>query len=286
MSAVADAIGAAVGDPRVSGWVRAVIVLVVGLVVVRGVSLVVRAIAMRMAEPRRATLLGKAALYVGSLIVAFAALRETGANLSVLLGAAGVLTVAIGFASQTSASNVISGLFLLGERPFVVGDIIRVGDVIGTVEAVDLVSVKLRTFDNLYVRIPNETLFRSNIVNQTHYRLRRIDIEFALPVREDIPRVRELLLDVAAHDPRVLDEPPAVFMIHGINDAGLMVRFSAWVTRENYLEQRTRLYEEVIGALRAGDVQLAWPHRSVVSSVQVADRPAFDAPEAPHEDAR
>ena len=75
----------------------------------------------------------------------FSALNQMGFNLSVLLGAAGIFSVALGFASQTSASNLISGLFLLGERPFSVGDIIRVGATSGEVLSIDLLSVKLRT---------------------------------------------------------------------------------------------------------------------------------------------
>ncbi|HET8731759.1 MAG TPA: mechanosensitive ion channel domain-containing protein, partial [Moraxellaceae bacterium] len=78
------------------------------------------------------------------------ALREMGFHLSVLLGAAGVLSVAIGIASQTSASNLISGLFLIGEGSFAIGDTIRVGQTEGEVLAIDLLSVKLVTADNLY----------------------------------------------------------------------------------------------------------------------------------------
>ena len=82
--------------------------------------------------------------------------------------AAGLLTVALGFAAQTSASNLISGLFLLGERPFVVGDVIRLASgITGEVVGIDLLSVKIRTFDNLLVRVPNETLLKSELTNLT-----------------------------------------------------------------------------------------------------------------------
>ena len=74
--------------------------------------------------------------------------------MSVLLGAAGVLTVAAGFAAQTSAANVISGLFLLGEHPFSIGDVIRFDKVLGTVVAVDLLSVKVCTLDICWCAFP------------------------------------------------------------------------------------------------------------------------------------
>src|SRR5690554_7225950 len=99
--------------------------------------------------------------YLVFIIFSMAGLREAGFSLEVVLGAAGILTVAIGFASQTSASNIISGLFLVMEKPFEIGDMIEVDATAGEVIAIDLLSVKIRTPDNLFVRVPNETLIKS-----------------------------------------------------------------------------------------------------------------------------
>jgi hypothetical protein len=113
------------------------------------------------------------------------ALHQAGLKLGVLPGAAGILTVAIGFASQTSASNLISGLFVIAERPFVVGDIIRVAETTGEVLSVDLLSVKIRTFDNLYVRIPNEGIIREHGIEIPcrHRTLYADDVAVPFPVK-------------------------------------------------------------------------------------------------------
>ena len=71
--------------------------------------------------------------YLFAAVVLIATLHRVGMDISVLLGAAGILTIALGFASQTAASNIINGIFLLGERPFVVGDIITAGGKTGEV---------------------------------------------------------------------------------------------------------------------------------------------------------
>ncbi|MES2855753.1 MAG: mechanosensitive ion channel family protein, partial [Bdellovibrionota bacterium] len=131
------------------------------------------------------------------MLAAAAALNQLGFDLKVILGAAGVLTVAIGFAAQTSASNLISGIFLMVERPFVVGDAIKVADLSGTVVSVDLLSSKIRTFDNLMVRIPNETLVKSNITNFSYFPIRRADISVGVSYSSIIERVEEILRDVA-----------------------------------------------------------------------------------------
>jgi small-conductance mechanosensitive channel len=133
------------------------------------------------------------------------ALQVLGFSLGLLLGTAGILTVAIGFAAQTSASNLISGIFLMAEQPFVIGDIIKVADTTGTVVSVDWLSVRLRTFDNLLVRIPNETMLKSNVTNLTHYPVRRLDMQIGVAYKEDIERVRRVLEEVADKNPICLE---------------------------------------------------------------------------------
>ncbi len=114
-----------------------------------------------------------------------------GIDLSVLFGAAGILTVALGFASQASASNLISGLFLMFESHFVVGDIITVGDITGEVTSIDPLSVKVRTFQNLSVRIPNETMLKANVTNLSGYPIRRYDLKLMVGHSEDIAKVTQ-----------------------------------------------------------------------------------------------
>ena len=129
--------------------------------------------------------------YVVVAVFAMAALREAGFSLDVVLGAAGILTVAIGFASQTSASNMISGLFLLVERPFEIGDFIEVEATVGEVIGIDMLSVKLRTTDNLYVRIPNETLIKTPVVNRSRFPIRRLDLTVGIAYAEDVEKVEK-----------------------------------------------------------------------------------------------
>jgi len=136
-----------------------------------------------------------------------AALREVGLDLSIFLGAAGIATIAMGFAAQTSASNIIRGVFLLGERSFSVGDTIRTATVTGEVLSLDLLSVELRTFDNLFVRVPNELLVKSEITNLSRFPIRRIDISLRIAYGEDLAHVRDVLMAVADANPRCLVDP-------------------------------------------------------------------------------
>ncbi|MEZ4461280.1 MAG: mechanosensitive ion channel [bacterium] len=81
---------------------------------------------------------------------------------------------------------MISGLFLLGERPFVVGDTLQINDTVGEVVSIDLLSVTIRTFDNLAVRVPNETLLKTTFSEPDAFLpIRPLDILLGVAYRED-----------------------------------------------------------------------------------------------------
>jgi small-conductance mechanosensitive channel len=191
------------------------------------------------------------------------AIHELGFDIGVILGAAGILTVAIGFASQTSASNIISGIFLLGERPFTVGDVIKVGNTTGEVLAIDLLSVKLRTFDNLYVRIPNETLIKTELTNMRRFPIRRYDLEIGVAYKEDIRRVSEVLMEVADANPLCLEEPQPLLIFLGFGDSSIDYQFSIWAKTDNFLALRNSISVEIKEAFDRHGIEIPFPHRSL-----------------------
>ncbi|NNF62496.1 MAG: mechanosensitive ion channel family protein [Gammaproteobacteria bacterium] len=258
-----EQITALLADERVAQWLRAGLIIIIGLVLARLASRVIyRSTRVPMGE-HRAVMLKRLVFYALFVLVAMAALRELGFSLGVVLGAAGVLSVALGFASQTSASNLISGLFLVAEAPFSIGDIIKLGDRTGEVLSIDLLSVKLRTFDNLYVRIPNETLIKSEIVNLTRFPIRRLDLMLGVAYKEDIAQVRELLIAVADDYPLCLDEPRPLLIFQGFGNSSLDLQFSIWSRRENFLEIRNMLPERIKQAFDEHGIEIPFPHVSV-----------------------
>jgi small-conductance mechanosensitive channel len=226
------------------------LILLIGLVVGRLLGRLAGRLAERRGGAQARMIARRLVFYLVFGIATFMALEALGLDLSVLLGAAGILTVALGFASQTSASNLISGLFLLGERPFVVGDSIEVGKTSGIVLAVDLLSVKLRTFDNLYVRVPNETLIKSEIINYSRNPIRRIDIDLRVAYTEDLERVRSMLYALAEADPDILHEPEPIVWIDRLGESAVHIRFLVWASNQGgFFAVRSRMKESVARAL-------------------------------------
>jgi small-conductance mechanosensitive channel len=257
--------------PEGTDVIHAALQLLLGLTLAIGISRLGRRIATQRFTPAQAEVAGRL-LFGGfaSLGVA-SALAELGFDLSFLMGAAGLLTVALGFASQTSASNLISGLFLLFERPFSIRDVIQVGGTTGEVVSIDLLSVRLRTFDNRLVRVPNETLLKSDITNLSHFPVRRSDLVMQVAYDVDLDRVRALLLGVAESTNTVLDEPRPMLQFVSFAERGVELQLSVWFARERFYEERTRFAFSVHRALAEAGVSFALPQR--VLSGEVATRP-------------
>ena len=236
-------------------------------------------------DAHQSMLIRRLAFYVILGLFTASALSELGVDLSILLGAAGILTVALGFASQTSASNIISGLFLLGEKPFGVGDVVRVGTTTGEVIAIDLLSVKLRTFDNLFVRIPNETMIKAEITNLQRFPIRRFDLQLGVAYKEDLDRVRDVLQAVADAHPMSLDEPAPMVLFMGFGESSINFQFSVWTLAENFLEIRTQIPLAVKDAFDEHEIEIPFPHRTLYTGsetrpmpVRIADNAAPSRP--------
>ncbi len=223
----------------------------------------------------------KLAFYPLLILLVATVLQELGFSLAPLLGAAGVAGVAIGFASQTSASNVISGFFLLGEQPFRVGDVVQVGGTVGRVMSIDTLSVKLRTFDNRFVRIPNETIIKSEVTTNTRLPIRRVDVSVGVAYREDVARACELLLEIAARDPRCLMEPEPQIFVDGLGDSAVDLRLGVWTATDAFLETRNRVYLEIKRRFDEEGIEIPFPHRTIYAGsasepirVEIAGSPA------------
>jgi small-conductance mechanosensitive channel len=250
-------------NDRLRAIIRAGLLMTTGLIAARLAGRIIHRIADDSLSPHAIQLAVRFISYGIAALFAVSALHELGFQLQVMLGAAGILTVAIGFASQTSASNLVSGLFLIAEHPMEVGDLIKVGETTGEVLSIDLLSVKLRTFDNLYVRIPNESIIKSQITNLTRFPIRRLDLQLGVAYKEDTSRVQEVLLQVADSNPLSLEEPKPLIILSGFGDSSINLQFSVWASRPNFLALRNSILAEVKTAFDHEGIEIPFPHRTL-----------------------
>lgn len=230
------------------------VLFIIGLIVASVISrLIGRTIAGKISKHHQ-LLIRKLVYYVLVLAFTLTALGQMGFETDALVALAGILTVAVGFASQNASSNLVSGLFLIGERPFAVGDRIKFMDREGEVVNIDLLSVKVRLYDNTLYRIPNELLLRTPVVNLTRYPIRRLDCMFNFAQNQDIHAIERIALE-SARDPKILTDPPPRFIIKKMQPYGLECVVCMWLTRDDFYPEKTRCYQLVIKGLTDAGVK-------------------------------
>lgn len=244
-------------------WLNAAFLLILGIFLGSLAARSVSRVMQTRASLHHTVMVRRLVFYIVVAVFAMAALREAGFSLDVVLGAAGILTVAIGFASQTSASNMISGLFLLVERPFEIGDYIEVDATLGEVVGIDMLSVKLRTTDNLYVRIPNETLIKTRVVNRSRFPIRRLDLAVGIAYAEDVAKVEALLLELAERNPACLEEPRPFVLVTSFGPSSVDLQFSFWVPNDRVLESRSSMMVDIKKTLDRKGIEIPFPHTSI-----------------------
>jgi small-conductance mechanosensitive channel len=242
---------------------RVAITVVLGLFVVRLLAGLSQRYVMRKSTQQRRMIVRKLITYVGFSLVLMAVLAELGVKLTALLGAAGIVGIAVGFASQTSVSNIISGLFLISEKPFAIGDVIKVAETTGIIQSIDLLSIKIRTFDNLFVRIPNEKILSSSVTNITRFPIRRMDIVFQVGYGQDLNRVHELLSAIARENPWSLDEPEPVILFNEFKESGIEVFLGLWFAKTDFADLKNSIMKDISARFAATGIRFARPARVV-----------------------
>lgn len=260
--------------------IPAAVLVVVGAAVLGVLSrLAGRAVTKRWSEGR-GKLVRKVILYAGWALLALAVFNQLGLRLTAVLGAAGVAGIAVGLAAQTSLSNVISGVFLTAEKPFKAGDMIQIGDTMGIVLSVDLLSVKMRTFDNKFVRIPNETLVKTQVTNYSRFPIRRVDLMIGVAYKEDVDRVRKVLLDIAREHPLALNEPEPLCFCWNFNTSSVDLLFVVWAAKDDWLTLKDALMRTIKRRFDEEDIEIPFPHLSLYAGSVSGPLPVDLAPGA------
>ncbi|HOZ72607.1 MAG TPA: mechanosensitive ion channel family protein [Spirochaetales bacterium] len=249
---------------------RVVLTAALGFIFVGLVITVLRKVVTKRMEARSGGLVVKIAQYLGFAFIAISVLDAAGVNLSALLGAAGIAGIAIGFAAQTSVSNFISGFFIVSEKTFSQGDVIDVDGTSGLVHSIDAMSVKLRTFDNRLIRIPNETLIKSNVKTITRFPIRRLNMDILVTYDTDIERARQVLLELAAAEPNALRSPEPVFMVSGFRDSGIALFFGVWFATNEWFDGNNAMHIAVKKRFDEEGIRFALPTRTVYQGKAVA----------------
>lgn len=203
----------------------------------------------------------KIIFYIGITTILINTAHVLGFDLSVLLGAAGVAGVAIGFASQTSMSNLISGLFLLSEHFLKIGDQIICDTIEGTVESIDLFSVKVKTHDGKLVRIPNERLLKTHVIDVTYYNARRTKISIAVPTHTPSDKLHAVIDTVIRTNKLIEQDPHYSIHYESLSAHAHHLVIKAWARHDSFIEMENSLITQLYEALAHADLKPLYVNR-------------------------
>jgi small conductance mechanosensitive channel len=197
--------------------------------------------------------------YAVLIIGAIQALAAIGINTASLIASLGIAGLTIGFAARDALSNLISGLLILWDRPFVIGDLVEVDGQYGQVERITLRSTRVVTVDGKMLAVPNTSIVNTTVTSYTNYPNLRVNIDVAVAVSENIERVRKIILDLVKDDPEYLDDPAPRVVVTALNDYNVALQFQVWLDHErDHVIRRFELREKIFTSLTEAGIHMPY----------------------------
>lgn len=221
------------------------------------------------------------AFMIGGLVVALDILNAT-ALLSTILGAAGIVGLAIGFAVRDTVENFIASIMLSIRQPFRPNDTVEIEGDIGKVIRLTSRATILLSFDGNHIHIPNATVFKSRIVNYTRNDERRFLFDLGIAPDADLARAREVAQSTIEALPFVLSEPAPNCWIEGIGDSTVTLRVTAWIAQHetSFVAARGEAIRMVMAALDAENIAMPEPTYRLITDAATAKPTASERKKA------
>jgi small-conductance mechanosensitive channel len=250
-----------IGSMTILDMILAVGVLFVSLIAARMITLYVKRYFREKIDRDHLGIIVKIIRY-GILAVATVWIMTLlGVNPSGLLVAGGVMGIVIGFASQSIVGNLISGIFLMIERPVKLGEAVSIGDVTGIVEDISIISTNIRKYDGLYVRIPNEQVFTSSITNLVAHVARRFDYIVGIRYSDDADKAIEIIKSLLDGEPFILIEPEPSVFVDELGDNAVKIMVRPWAPVTERWSMKMKLLWKIKKTLEEQGIQIAFPQR-------------------------
>ena len=196
--------------------------------------------------------------YAGFILTLVVALGQFGVQTTSIIAVLGAAGLAIGLALQGTLSNVASGIMLLFLRPFSVGDWIETNGISGTVQEIGLFSTQIDTFENIYISVPNSSIWSSIIINHSRHDVRRMDIDIGISYESDLDIAEKALLSLT-DDERVKKDPAPVFLVVAYGDNAITVRLRLFAEYKDYFQLNWDLNRRLKTALESRNIEIPYP---------------------------
>jgi small-conductance mechanosensitive channel len=177
---------------------------------------------------------------------------------------AGSITgIILGFASQNIVGNLISGIFLMIEKPIKIGDQVEINQISGFVSDIRIISTLIRTYDGLLVRIPNQQVFTTNITNSVSYPVRRFDINFGISYHDDADYTISLVKDLISKEPFALHNPAPSVTVIELGESSVNIVARIWAPTSEWGTLKTNMVWAIKKTLEENGIEIPLPQRNV-----------------------
>ncbi len=185
------------------------------------------------------------------------ALSAAGIDTAAVIASLGIAGLTIGFAARDALSNLISGLLIFWDRPFVIGDLVEVGGQYGRVDRITLRSTRVVTPDGRMLAVPNSSIINSTVASYTNFPHLRLDVDVTVGVTEDLQRARAVLLDLVRKDPAYMSDPLPRVIVTALNDYNVALQLQVWLADERqHIVKRSELREQIFYAFNEAGIEM------------------------------
>ena len=209
-------------------------------------------------DPTLSPILASIARYAGLILTFVVALGQFGIQTTSIIAVLGAAGLAIGLALQGTLSNVAAGIMLLLLRPFGVGDWIEANGISGTVREIGLFATQIDTFENVYISVPNSSIWSSIIINHSRHDVRRMDIDIGIGYESDLDVAEQALMSLC-EDERIQKTPAPVFLVVAYGDSAITVRLRLYAKYSDYFQLNWDLNRRLKGTFDTHNIEIPFP---------------------------
>ncbi len=214
-------------------------------------------------EETFAMVIAKVARYTVIVFVGVVVLSQFGVQTASIIAALGAAGIAIALAMQGTLSNMAAGTMLLFLKPFRVGDYIDAEGIAGTIDELGLLTTQMRTFDGIYVMVPNNQLWNKAIKNYSRLPTRRLDVVVGISYEDDIDAALRVLEDLLGSDQRALADPVPQVMVKELADSSVNINMRCWTNSGDYWNLLFDLTKQSKHSLAAAGITIPFPQRDL-----------------------
>lgn len=190
-------------------------------------------------------------------------MERLGLKVSSILTVLAAAGAAIALALRDSLANVAGGIMIMINKPFVQDDYVDINGNMGKVKDIDLFVTHLHTYDNKVITIPNGVINTSILINHTKENKRRVDCSFSIGYDDDIKRVKEILAEIAASSPLIVNDPKPLIGVAAHQDNCICMDFFVWCNTDDYWNVKYYVQEEVKLAFDREGITIPYPQMDV-----------------------